>query len=255
MDFLKTAKKNSELLALYNQINAWRTIVPEKSESTGPEWGSYVDDGGNAVVVYAKAKNKQYSLAHELLHFHTQMSGYRRMKSCTTTLDPTKLKRLVDCLDNELQHHRMFEKFQELGYPAKDFYNEDDYGTADYLDGALNNYDEPDLLTVIPDYMTLIAPGGTLTRREKNTFSARFRSIATSAQVFDIIDEAINEWKSLDSFNQEQTVSKILSVIPGDHSSWIGFDDGRGFPNTGFFVGEHLSLEDYAQAMASSRAT
>lgn len=255
MDFLKTAKKNAKLLALYKEIEAWKTIVPEKSGSSSSEWGSYIDDAGNAVVVYAKTKNKECCLAHEVLHFYTQMSGYRRMMSCTTTLDAGQLKRLVDCLDNELQHHRMFGRFQELGYPPKWFYNDDDDGTARYLDRVLNNYREPNLLAVIPDYMTLIAPGGSLTKRERDDFSARFRRLAKSAHAFDTIDEAISEWKMLDAFDQEKVVSKIMSVIPGDHSSWIGFDDGSGFPNTGFFAGEPLSFEDYAKAMASGRAT
>lgn len=252
LDLLKTANKNPKLYALYQEIDTWKSIVAQKSEKDDSAWGSFIDGRDNSVVVYAKTKNKQCALAHELLHFSIQKSGYRRMRASTTTLKPTSMKRLVECLDNELQHHRMFAQYRDLGYPPKNFYNDDDGQIAGYLEGVLKD-NENDLLELIPDYMTLIAPGGSLTKKEKQAFSSKFRASTTDPEAFDAIDEAIEKWIKLDSLNQESTVSSIISTIPGEHSTWIGFDNGAGFPDSGFFVGKPLTAEEYAQHMGLNR--
>lgn len=246
MDLQKTAKKNSKLYALYKEIDAWKRIVVQKSEKDDSSWGSFIDDSDNAVVVYAKTKNKQSALAHELLHFSIQKSGYKRMRVSATTLDKTSMSRLVSCLDNELQHHRMFAQFCDLGYPRKNFYNDEDSQTTEYLEGVLKD-NKNSLLELIPDYMTLIAPGGSLTKNEKKTFLSKFRSLTSDPESFDAIDAAIDKWVTMDSLNQESIVASIISTIPGDHSTWIGFDDGSGFPDSGFFVGKELTMEEYAQ--------
>ncbi|MEX2499047.1 MAG: hypothetical protein WD397_09270 [Wenzhouxiangellaceae bacterium] len=156
------------------------------------------------------------------------------------------MKRLIECLDNELQHHRMFRKFLELGYEPQNFYNDEDSEVAGYLEKVLNNTGAT-LLERMPDYMTLIAPGGSLTNREKAKLSSRFRASISNREAFDAIDEATAKWKHDDSLNQEVTVSSIISTIPGEHSSWIGFDNGAGFPESGFFVGKPLTAEEFAQ--------
>lgn len=249
---MKTAKKNLKLYALYQEINAWKLIVSKRSEEDGSEWGSFIDDNDDAVVVYAKTKNKQCALAHELLHFAIQKSGYRRMRVSTTTLKTAPMKRLVDCLDNELQHHHMFSQYCDLGYPPKNFYNDEDGEIAGYLEEALKA-NKNDLLELIPDYMTLIAPGGSLTKKEKQALSSKFRASTSDPEVFDAIDEAIKKWIKLDSLNQESIVSSIISTIPGEHSTWIGFDNGAGFPDSGFFVGKPLTKEEFAQYMGLNR--
>ncbi|MEE1952321.1 hypothetical protein ACTG2T_20805 [Aeromonas sp. 75A] len=248
MDFAKTAKKNPKLNELYQEINAWKVIVPEKSLDNDSAWGSYINDNNNAVISYAKTENKECALAHELLHFSIQKSGYIRMKSSATTLQSVLMKRLVDCLDNELQHHRMYAQYRSLGYTPKSFYNDADCLVAQYLTDVLDgNKMEP--LELIPDYMTLIAPGGSLTMKEKQKFSAMFRTSTSAPEVFDTIDGAIKKWTEAASLDQKSVVSSIISSIPGEHSTWIGFDNGTGFPDSGFFVGKPLTKEEFASHM------
>lgn len=244
---MKTAKKNKQLLALYDDINAWKAIVSEKSKEDGSEWGSYINDSDEAVVIYAKSENKACALAHELLHFSIQKSGYRRILSCVSTLKPGSLmKRLISCLDNELQHHRMFTKFCELGYTRTTFYNDEDCQTAAYLENVLTKKND-NLLELLPDYMTLISPGGSLTKSQKATFSSKFRALTTNPVFFDAIDVAIEKWTNMESLDQTEIVSSIISAIPGEHLTWIGFDDGTDFPDSGFFVGKPFTIEEVIQ--------
>lgn len=246
MDFNKTAKKNPKLHALYQDINAWKPIVSEISAGVGSAWGSYINASNQAVVCYTKTKNKESALAHELLHFSIQKSGYKRMCCSITTLNPTSMKQLIDCLDNELQHHRMFSQYCELGYQREKFYHDEDHQTASFIEKFLNNYNNNQLELII-NYMTLIAPGGSLTNRQKAAFSSRFRALASAPEFFDVIDEAIKKWTNMECLNQSSTVYSIISAIPGDHSTWIGFDNGTGFPESGFFVGKALTQDEFIQ--------
>lgn len=226
---------------LYCEINSWKPVIAKKSSESSSVWGTHVDDQGNAVITYAKSKNKIGSLAHELLHFKMQKSGYRRMRCSLTTLNPQAIQHLVGCLDNELQHHRMFKNFVDLGFKKSNFYNDEDSNVSEYLEEILINFNG-DVAEIIPHYFTLVAPGGSLTLDKKRAFYTKFRDIFPGQSVFDEIDEILLEWVQQPDLDHENTVRKIISSIPGAHSTWVGYDDGSGFPSSGFFIGKTTAV-------------
>ena len=56
MDLKQLSNKNKGLKELYAEISSWRKIISEKG--SGAEWGSYINDNGDAVIIYTKTKNK-----------------------------------------------------------------------------------------------------------------------------------------------------------------------------------------------------
>src|SRR5205823_12320984 len=97
--------------------------------SSDLNWGCHVD-GKIAHISYQKTAHPGASLAHELLHVLVQHSGYERIRVGFSTIDQTwRFQRLMTCLDNELQHHKMFPRFAQLGFPANEFYADDDVET------------------------------------------------------------------------------------------------------------------------------
>ena len=67
---------------------------------------------------------------------------------------------VVQALDNELQHHRMFPEFLALGLDAKHFYD-DDADTFQSVRKELKGMSPRDHVgSFLLKYVTLIAPGG-----------------------------------------------------------------------------------------------
>lgn len=245
MDLKKTLKKNNDLNVLYEEINSWKPIVLEKSSDS--MWGSHINDKGEAVVSYAKASNYPACLAHELLHFKMQKNGYKRMKCSVSSLEDKELStRLIEALDNELQHHKMFILFSRMGFSNESFYFDGDAEIRKYLDKVLEEKDGT-IHALITDYLTAIAPGGPLSTKEVGEYKKRFREKMGSPVVFDAIDNAIENWVSSDSYDQEDTVRDIYFLVDQPTETWIGFDNGQGFPDTGFFIENSFTIEDFTE--------
>lgn len=245
MDLKKTLKKNEDLNSLYEEINSWKPVVLEKSSDS--MWGSYINDKGEAVVSYAKASNYPACLAHELLHFKMQKNGYKRMKCSVSSMQNNELsKRLIDALDNELQHHKMFSLFSRMGFSNEFFYFDGDAGIREYLDKVLEEQDAT-IHALITDYLTVIAPGGPLSIKEVDNYRSRFRKKIGSPVAFDEIDSAVESWASSGRYNQDYTVRRIYSLVDQPTETWVGFDNGAGFPDTGFFIENSFTIEEFTE--------
>ena len=74
-------------------------------------------------ITFTDSPNPEESLAHELLHSALQKDGYQRMRygTCSFTLDDKWFGNLIFCLVNELQHHRMYPRYLELGFDESKF--------------------------------------------------------------------------------------------------------------------------------------
>ena len=96
-----------------------------KSIGKGP-WGSTTENGQTTISV-APTQWPSESLSHELLHAKLKLLGYRQYSTvCSMNNDQGLLKSIVEALDNELQHHRMFTEFLTMGFNPIHFYFDGD---------------------------------------------------------------------------------------------------------------------------------
>jgi len=173
-----------------------------------------------------------------------QMSGYKRMKCSASSLENKELsKRLVDALDNELQHHKMFKDFKKMGFPNNSFYYDGDSETKKYLEKILNEKGNSfhDLIT---DYLTAIAPGGSFTPKEISSLKERFKNKTGDSNPFEIIDDSISDWIDSEDYCQQEVVRNIYRLMEQPTKTWIGFDNGKGFPESGFFIDNEFPIEE-----------
>ncbi len=116
----KRALQDKRIAPLFESV---RTRVKVRFEKgTGAMWGSNMENG-EAVISYVEANHPSSALAHELLHFDTQLKGYKRMRAVASNLTPLEgVRNVLEALDNELQHHRFYSDFLDLGFKPSQFY-------------------------------------------------------------------------------------------------------------------------------------
>lgn len=240
MDLNKLAKKNVNLKNLYDEINQWMPVKAVRGQ--GIEWGSSVDNN-NAIVDFSPEDKSPSALAHELLHFKTQMSGYKRLRVIATNAQDKKgMKLLMEALDNELQHHKMYKSFLQLGFSKEKLYSLGNVNTKSYIEERLMSANE-ELIDLIPLYLTIVAPGGYLSTKERDKFKEQIRINYGSSSEFDLIDSELEKWISSPCFDQEPVVKAVFNLVNGSLNTWIGYDSS--FPTSGFFIGNQYSISDF----------
>ncbi len=146
------------------------------------------------------------------------------------------LRRIVQCIDNELQHHKMYQKYVDLGFDPCEFYCDSDIEAAAYLERVITDKNQ-NFIDLFPDYMTAIAPGGE--DPEKMIEIARkFHRYDFSRHMkrFSQIDGIIEEWVNSPSYDAEDTVKRIFGILR-INDVWICNNEGKpDFPESGFFV-------------------
>jgi hypothetical protein len=208
-------------------------------ESEKPGWGA-VFKGDRLEITYSQSKYPAACLAHELLHADLQLQGYRRLRvSFTGHGEHALFNRLTTALDNELQHHRMFPEFVRTGFPPEQFYDDAETGTRTFVRERLADQ-SASLLALVPDYLTLLAPGGDLTLADRNQLEVEFMAFGGGRYrvAFEKIRLAFAEWTSAPNLDACPTVRAICQAIyPGPHYIWFGHSPTER-PPAGFFVGE-----------------
>jgi hypothetical protein len=235
------AKKDSRLMPLIDEVSKTYKIKYHKEH--GDTWTSQVIKN-ELHVGYVKTNTPGGALAHELLHGWVQGCGYNRIAIGISAIDNTdRFRRLLNCLDNELQHHKMYPKFQALGFSPNEFYCDSDANTSSYLHSVLKRTND-ELLDVIPDYLTAIAPGGGLTDVEKDDFDKAFRCRegGKHASALSKIHEAVNEWATSANFDVRSVVTPILHQLLNPSYTWIGHTNTDRPPHTGFFVDQEFEV-------------
>lgn len=212
-------------------------------QSDDEDWESNVV-GNLARVYYADDPNPACCLAHELLHLWLQANGYRRIRNGLSDFDETPwFGSFMTSLDNELQHHRVSQRFLDMGFDGQKFYGHSDAGIAAHLEAVLANPAD-NIRHIILGYFSLIAPGGRLTQVQKDAFRNRFhaRRKGKYAPVLQQVDQAFAAWRAAGNLNAEDAVRGImLSLRPGT-LTWFAYSQPPDFPANGFFVGQHFVM-------------
>lgn len=239
---------------LYDSVRQHYKVNLKKSDDHS--WGSNLKKD-TVVISHSKTNYPVSSFTHELLHIDTQLSGYKRIRaavSINVQIRPN-LPRLVDCLDNEFQHHKMFVKFIALGFPAIEFYNDLDSTVIPYLEKIVKSSGET-FISLSVDYLTLIAPGGTIPSDKIIELKNAFHNYDNGKYLsqFQIIDTIIDDWKKDTSNDAEKYIIQFFQNLNAGQT-WISYADdlhlglsAQNFPSTGYFTDSSFTLKELVTA-------
>lgn len=205
----------------------------------GSEWEAEVK-GKEAVIRVAPTSRPLPSFAHELLHLRLSARGYRHILA-GGNIDEQKRYRLIlvlEALDNELQHHRMFPAFIGAGFDGADFYAESDdriFITVRKQIKALKPPVSPS--SAFLSYLTLIGPGGRWPDGKREDLLERLQG-AVTPEVWKKLEQTksiIEDWKQQDSLDPTATIVAILKTLGDVGGSMIG-EDISTILNTGTYI-------------------
>lgn len=241
MSIIDKARSDSRIAPLLKALQQKIKIRFEKSSGQG--WLSSLEDG-RAVIEYAGCAHPSAALAQELLLLDLQLSGYRPIRlGISSVFDHEAMPTFINVLNHELQRHKIYHRFLSLGFMPEQFYRDSDKDTFPYLNQVLLT--EPDTIArIIPPFLMLLAPGGTLSLTTFQDLYDRFLRI-NKAWVKSLltIEQLLTDWSQADTLDQVATVRNImLTIEPKGNFSWLGFKDETGFPDEGFFVAEAFSV-------------
>jgi hypothetical protein len=227
---------------LYEKVNKVYTVELIKTKED--TWSSNINEN-KAIISYCDTKYPESCFVHELLHFDTQINGYKRLRVGFSGFDQTDyFGKLMTALDNELQHHKMFPKFLKLGYPKEQFYIDNDTETENYLRSYLTKKViefKPTFLR----YLTLIAPGGLISDIVKDELKEKFKLLDNNKYraYFDHIDKQFYDWTNTTSLDAEPFLKEMFIAISGGEFTWLGYGTATEFPNNGFFVDKVFAIK------------
>lgn len=233
------SEKNRELFERINKIYPIELVAT--NETT---WGSNLKDG-KTTISYCDTKYPEECFTHELLHIDTQMKGYKRLRIGFSAFDTTEyFKRLMSALDNELQHHKMFSNFPQMGYSKELFYIDSDTETESYLRSYLTKMTIEFRPTFLR-YLTLIAPGGCLNDQTKQELKEKYKALNDNLYraYFDHIDKQFENWTESNSYNAEEYLKEMFMTISGGEFTWFGYGKADEFPDNGFYVDKIFQLQ------------
>lgn len=131
MNSLDKARTDLRLQLLLKSLETRVKIKYIRSKDS--HWASDLQ-GNVATIWWCGCKHPSASLAHELLHIQLQLNGYRRIRIHISNIAPIKtIQRLFDCIDNEIQHHKIYPEFISMGFTAEQFYCDSDTETEQFL--------------------------------------------------------------------------------------------------------------------------
>lgn len=241
MSVIDKARSDPRIAALLNSVQQKVKLRFEKSGSR--DWLSSLDHD-RAVIEYTGCRHPSAALAQELLLLDLQLSGYRRIRlGISSVFDQDAMPGFISVLDHELQRHKIYERFLALGFTPDQFYRDTDKDTFPYLNQVLAT--EPDTLArIIPPFLMLLAPGGTLSLETFQDLYDRFLRInKTWVKQLLTLEQLLKDWAVADTLDQTRTVRQLmLTIEPKGNFSWFGFKDETGFPDNGFFVDEAFSV-------------
>lgn len=241
MSVIDKARGDRRIAALLQSVQQRTRLKFEKSDSE--HWLSSVE-GERAVIEYAGCRHPSAALAQELLTIDLLLSGFRPVRlGISSVFDQEAMPTFINVLNHELQRHKIYARFLALGFTPEQFQHDSDKDTFPYLQQVLMT--EPDnIARIIPPFLMLLSPGGTLTLDAFQDLYDRFLRINTAwTKQLLTIEQLLKDWEQSETLDQTLTVRKILLTIePKGNFSWFGFSDEKGFPDDGFYIDEAFSV-------------
>ena len=232
---------------LYESVASEGRLLFQTNESDG--WLSQTVNGVTTVF-HAPSNHPQACLGHELLHASLKNQGYKQFTvAVCLTAKKHIIARVLGALDNELQHHKFYKSFLNLGFPGTEMYHDDDSQLEGYIResvGELQGVNTP-VEEYFFLYLTLIAPGGSASDSKRQ-------------ELLDLLEEASPRryWRRLVSIGESignfghgstvdasPTIKSIFESLGGYDPTWVG-SDVDAFPQSGFFIGTPFTAEEIA---------
>jgi hypothetical protein len=184
----------------------------------------------------ADTPNPGAALAHELLHLEMKLRGCRSLYYIVPQGDPGFELTFQDCLNNELQHHKMYPEFIALGFQGDEFYGNEEPRTP--------NTGQP-IIDIAIRYFSAIAPGGRLPVEQRTAGENRILQEENGRHQDGLlkIRKAVEDWKSSSHYDIESTVRRIWKAIE-KRPAWFGYLESDRPPAQGFFAGEVFDVLD-----------
>ena len=209
---------------------------------------------GVTEIEVSPTKHPTESLAHELLHAELKLKGYRQYLRFTGLVPRESINSyvaLLGALDNELQHHRFFFRFHQLGLSGKRFYSDADKRTfaevRKQVELMTRAHSTADFLL---QFLSAIAPGGSsdekLRKPLRNFIQSKCDPSAWATLL--AVEELIREWRNGDTEDAGPTIAAILNLVSKGERFWVGpaVENPEAIPDfsVGHFVGAPFALEE-----------
>lgn len=218
-------------------------IAPTRST----EWFSQVRDG-KAQIGMAETERPLPSFAHEILHVCLSARGYKHVIE-VANLDEHKrdvLQAVVGALDNQLQHHRMFDEFVAAGFDGGEFYHDGDDVSHSQIRKEIEELLQHPVAALFV-WLTLMAPGGGWPEGEREELT-RLLQQKVSMDTWDKlqkISDLVDRWKKQADLDPTETVADIIETL-GDFD--VTFVGEKGAYPVGRFIPRSLTQEDFEAA-------
>ena len=250
MDYVAEALKSSAADALYKSLSVRGTITFDHNDA-GTEWSSATINGATTIIA-APTNHPAAALYHELLHAKLKLDGYRQYLTIVSMSAKRRLlQHVCEPLDNELQHHRMIGEFLAAGFPADQFYNDEDVTAIKESRRALQGLKRDALPEefLLP-FLTVLAPGGVGSVEDRQRLNILFRANSPRLvwQALSSIEECFAAWSNMATLDAGETIVQILREL-GYDQTWIGVS--QDFPDAGKFVVKPFTIEE-AQAWVAA---
>lgn len=245
MNALDKANRDSRIQSLKKEVLSRIKVKYRKAKSDS--WASNMEQG-IATIWWKGCAHPSASFAHELLHLKLQLAGYKRIRvSISNLADPETSKRLMGCIDNEMQHHKFYREFTTLGFRDDQFYCDFDSGIEEFLESEISQCNSSTVNASIV-FFSLIAPGGSLTDVAKTSIRAKLYALDGGKHIpsFEGIEASIADWVGVPSADATEYIRRILLAIkPHNNLTWYGFSEADRLANgEGVFADQPFEVEE-----------
>lgn len=233
----REAKADPRLKPIIDEVA--KTYKVQLVVTDEPDWAS-APEKSRATIEVSDTSRPLPSFAHEYLHLRMSARGYRHILG-SINLDPGKnrvIQQLLIALDNELQHHRMFDDFVAAGFDGGDFYAENDDASHTFVRQqieALTFQSSP--ADALRPFLSVIAPGGRWPEGERDALRQLLEATVPAATWNKLvkIEGHVDRWKQQSDLNPLGTIASILETLGGFDDTFVG-EDAMAYPKSGIVI-------------------
>ncbi|NKK58786.1 hypothetical protein GFM44_23085 [Rhizobium leguminosarum bv. viciae] len=243
--WLDEAEADARLAPIMKEVEARYEVGVRRLDK--PEWSSSVK-GNKAEIGMAVTGRHLQSFAHELLHLRLSARGYRHILGAGNH-DPHQqqiISAVLDALDNELQHHRMFPEFVNAGFDGGDFYAESDDDVHVQLQSEIEELrNASPAWQAVLSYFTLIAPGGRWPDGKREELVALLKSNVTTATWDKLaqVEALFDTWRQQSHLDPTETIVSIFETLGGFEGTYLA-EDVAAYP-AGSFIPRTMTPDEF----------